>query len=134
MAFGGPALGPLCSAYIERYAGFRWNLRVMAIFITITSLATAFVPETHGPTLLARKIARSGHAPPPAGFAKVLGVYKVASSRPIIFLFTEPIVTLISIYLSTLYGILYAFFQAFSVVFIEIRYGFPLFPFFRVSY
>lgn len=34
---------------------------------------------------------------------------------------TELTVTLISIYLSVLYGILYAFFQVFSVVYVDIR-------------
>ena len=42
-----------------------WNLRVMAIFSTFMSLLAAFVPETHGPTLLKWRIAKEGNAPPP---------------------------------------------------------------------
>ncbi|KAK4703212.1 hypothetical protein P7C70_g3006, partial [Phenoliferia sp. Uapishka_3] len=38
MAFGGPALGPLCSSFIDTDEGFRWNLRVMAIFSTVVSI------------------------------------------------------------------------------------------------
>lgn len=126
MAFGGPALGPLCSSFIEVNAGFRTNLRVMAAFITVTSALVALVPETHGPTLYKRKLRRECKAkdvepPSSGGIGRVLAVFKIALSRPIIFLTTEPIVTLISLYLSTLYAILYACFESFSVVYVEIR-------------
>ncbi|KAJ7075667.1 major facilitator superfamily domain-containing protein [Mycena belliarum] len=121
MAFGGPALGPLASAFIEHEAGFHWNFRVMAIFSTFMSILVALVPETHGPTLLKRRIAKAGNAPPPLDFLQVMGVFKVALARPIIYLFTEPVVMLVSIYLSVLYGILYGFFEAFTIVYLEIR-------------
>lgn len=109
MAFGGPALGPLCSAFIQTDAGFqyvlplepslqgvdvlsvyfrRWNLRVMAIFCTVTSILVAFVPETHGPTLLKWRVKKEGNAPPPVGARKILAVYRVALARPIIYLFS----------------------------------------------
>ncbi|KAJ6569429.1 major facilitator superfamily domain-containing protein [Mycena capillaripes] len=121
MAFGGPALGPLISAFVQHDAGFRWNFRVMAIFSVVLSILVALVPETHGPTLLKRRIAKEGKSPPPLSFGKVVTVFKGALSRPMIYLFTEPVVMLISIYLSVLYGILYGFFEAFTVVFLEIR-------------
>ncbi|KAJ7153569.1 major facilitator superfamily domain-containing protein [Mycena crocata] len=121
MAFGGPALGPLASAFIQHDAGFHWNFRVMAIFSTVLSVVVAFIPETHGPTLLRWRIAKEGNAPPPLKFSKVMSVFKVALSRPIIYLFTEPVVMLVSIYLSVLYGILYGFFEAFTVVYLDIR-------------
>ncbi|KAJ7915667.1 major facilitator superfamily domain-containing protein [Mycena leptocephala] len=101
-AFGGPALGPLASAFIQHDAVPQWNLRVMAVFSAILSILVALVPETHGPT-------------------KVMSVFRVALARPIIYLFTEPVVMLVSLYLSTLYGALYGFIQAFSVVYLEIR-------------
>ncbi|GAA5820354.1 hypothetical protein JCM3770_002780 [Rhodotorula araucariae] len=122
-AFGGPSLGPLCSAFIEVDAGFRWNLRVMAIFSTVLSLCVAFVPETHHPTLVRRRAAKVAalEAPASARIGEVLQVFKVALSRPVVFFCTEPIVLFISIYLSILYGVLYGFFEAFTVVWVEIR-------------
>ena len=112
----------------------------MAIFSTVMSLLAAFVPETHGPTLLKWKIKREGNAPPSLTASQVVGVYKVALARPFVYMITrepscartgcvkcpltiaeEPIVTLVCIYLSFLYGILYGFFQAFGVVWLEIR-------------
>ncbi|KAJ7756231.1 major facilitator superfamily domain-containing protein [Mycena metata] len=125
MAFGGPSLGPLASAFIQNDAGYQWNFRVMAIFCTVLSILVVFVPETHGPTLLKWKNKRQGQAPPPLEFGKVMTVFKTAIARPMIYLFTEPVVMLVSIYLSTLYGILYGFFEAFGVVYMEIR-GFKL--------
>ncbi|GAA5984049.1 hypothetical protein JCM5350_005004 [Sporobolomyces pararoseus] len=124
MAFGGPALGPLCSAFIENDVGYRWNLRVMAIFSTVTSIAVALVPETHGPTLLKQKLkaeASSAEVVPKVSFGKIITTYKIALKRPVLFFFTEPIVLFISIYLSILYGILYGFFEAFSIVYVEER-------------
>ncbi|KAJ7875363.1 major facilitator superfamily domain-containing protein [Mycena olivaceomarginata] len=120
-AFGGPSLGPLISAFIQHDAGWRWNLRVMAIFSTVLSILVAFIPETHGPTLHKWKLAKEGNAPPPPKLGKVMAVFKVALSRPMVYLFTEPVVMLVSIYLSILYGILYGFFEAFGVVYLEIR-------------
>ncbi|KAJ7186900.1 major facilitator superfamily domain-containing protein [Mycena filopes] len=120
-AFGGPALGPLVSAFIEQDANFHWNLRVMAIFCGVFSILVAFVPETHGPTLLRWKMAKSGQAPPPTTFNKVISVFRTAISRPVIYLFTEPLVMFVSLFLSVLYGILYGFFEMFTLVFLEIR-------------
>ncbi|KAJ7938356.1 major facilitator superfamily domain-containing protein, partial [Mycena leptocephala] len=116
-----PSLGPLISAFIQTDAGFRWNLRVMAIFSTVFSVLAAFVPETHGPTLLKWRIAKEGKSRPPLKFSQVMAVFKVALARPVIYLFTEPVVLIVSIYLSILYGTLYSFFESFEVVYIEIR-------------
>ncbi|KAK7055159.1 hypothetical protein R3P38DRAFT_2845480 [Favolaschia claudopus] len=108
MAFGGPALGPLISAFIEHGAG--WHILV------------AFVPETHGPTLLKWRLEREGNTPAPLTFRKIITVFRVALARPVLYLFTEPVVMLVSIYFSVLYGILYGFFEAFTVVYLEIRH------------
>ncbi|GAA5830567.1 hypothetical protein JCM3766R1_002764 [Sporobolomyces carnicolor] len=124
MAFGGPSLGPLCSSFIETEVGYRWNLRVMAIFSTVTSIMVAFVPETHGPTLAKREAAKSMRLEKKRGgvdLRKIVGVYKQALKRPVLFFVTEPIVLFVSIYLSILYGILYGFFEAFGIVFVEER-------------
>ncbi|BGP35817.1 hypothetical protein JCM10296v2_007669 [Rhodotorula toruloides] len=122
-AFGGPSIGPLLSAFIEHDAGFRWNLRVMAIFSTVTSILVAFVPETHHPTLhrwrLAKEVAVEVK---PGGWRVIFGVYKQALARPFVFLFTEPVVLFVSVYLSVLYGVLYGFFEAFTVVWLEKRH------------
>lgn len=60
----------------------------MAIFSGVLCILVAFVPETHGPTLLQWRIAKNGEAPPPASFRKVVYVFKGALARPVIYLFT----------------------------------------------
>lgn len=109
-SFIGPAFGVICGSLIERDAGFRWNLRVQAIFITVTSIFAALVPETHAPTLMKRRLKRQGIEPPELSASQVVDVYRVALSRPFIFIATEPVVTFVCLVLSTLYGILYAYF------------------------
>ncbi|KAK4331080.1 Polyamine transporter 4 [Rhodotorula toruloides] len=145
-AFGGPSIGPLLSAFIEHDAGFRWNLRVMAIFSTVTSILVAFVPETHHPTLHRWRLAKEAAVEvKPGGWQVIFGVYKQALARPFVFLFTEPVVLFVSVYLSVLYGVLYVpsvptpkrreltrsyrflhisygFFEAFTVVWLEKRH------------
>lgn len=121
MAFGGPSLGPLISAFVQYDAGLRWNLRVMAILSTVFSIMVAFIPETHGPTLLKWRIAKEKMVVPSADFVTVMAVFKNALARPIVYLFTEPVVALVSVYFSILYGILYGFFEAFTVVYLDIR-------------
>ncbi|KAJ6476266.1 major facilitator superfamily domain-containing protein [Mycena sanguinolenta] len=121
MAFGGPSLGPLVSAFIQHDAGWHWNFRVMAIFCTVLSILVAFIPETHGPTLLKWRNAKEGNAPPPVKLSQIIAVLKVGLSRPLLYLFTEPVVMVVSFYFSILYGILYGFFEGFTVVYLEIR-------------
>jgi hypothetical protein len=60
----------------------------MAIFSTVFSLLAAFVPETHGPTLLKWRIAKEGKSRPRLKFSQVMAVFKVALARPVIYLFT----------------------------------------------
>ncbi|KAJ6510608.1 major facilitator superfamily domain-containing protein, partial [Mycena sanguinolenta] len=120
-AFGGPSLGPLASEFIQEYTDFRWNLLVMAIFSAVFSILVGLVPETHGPTLVKWRFAKEGKAPPPLHFTKIMAVFRIALARPIIYFVTEPVVMLVSLYLSVLYGILYGFFEAFSVVYLDIR-------------
>nr|GAT58292.1 MFS transporter [Mycena chlorophos] len=121
MAFGGPSIGPLVSTFIETYAGYQWNLRVIAIFSTFLSLLVAFVPETSGPILLRRKLKREGTEVAEPSVSELISTMKTAISRPLVYLFTEPVVMLVSIYLSVLYGILYGFFEAFTVVWVDTR-------------
>lgn len=66
-----------------------WNLRVIAIFCTFTSLLAAFVPETHHPTLIRHRAEKeSGEPVARKSVAAVVRVYQGALSRPFIFLFT----------------------------------------------
>lgn len=105
MAFGGPTLGPLCSNFIQTAAGIDWNFRVSFIYTVLTSVAVMLLPETHGPTILRRRMKREGVEVDKPTFGQVVNTYVIALKRPMEFLFLEPIVTLVCIYLSLLYGV-----------------------------
>lgn len=60
----------------------------MALCCTVTSIPVLFVPETHGPTLLKRKLAREGRALPALKAREVASIYGAALARPFVYLFT----------------------------------------------
>lgn len=115
-AFGGPALGPLIGEFITNHAYWRWNLRVQAIFVGVTWIGLiCFVPESHHPTLLRQRAKRMIKEQKknqnedfeiilPAG-PTLLTRLKLACYKPLVYLFTEPIVAAVCLYLSLLYGI-----------------------------
>lgn len=83
--------------------------------------------ETFKKVILQRRARKLGIPGPPAspvhgwGYARLIVTMTVA--RPLRMLFREPIVLLLSIYTSFVFGVLYAFFAAFPYVF-GLEYGF----------
>lgn len=88
------------------------------------------MPETYAPTLLRRRARALQKASTSQGGQLVyyiskydinrkpaLEVLKINLTRPFILLFTEPIVFLLSLYISIVYGTLYLFFTAYPIVF-----------------
>lgn len=79
-----------------------------------------FVPETYAPVILSRRAKKlrkttsddcyvAEHDLMHHSFGHIAQVYL---TRPLKLLFTEPIVTLMSLYAAILYGLLYMFFVA----------------------
>lgn len=84
-AFGGPGLGPVIASFVDHRAGFRWNLRMQAIFIATTTIACIIlVPETGSP-LLKQKTKAEGTD---SRASSVLATCKRALIGPFIWLFT----------------------------------------------
>lgn len=125
--FLGPVMGPLIGGYIGDHAGWRWIYWVMLIYSgVIYVLAVLLVPETHHVTLLRRRakklIKLTGDTKYKTKYdlapVKLTSMMKVALFRPF-QLFVELIVFLISVYMSVIYALLYMFFFAYPVVFME---------------
>ncbi|KAJ5908613.1 hypothetical protein N7495_001295 [Penicillium taxi] len=124
--FMGPAIGPLVGGYLFDNCGWRWLYWLQLILAFCAwALVTFTVPETYAPILLRKRAAKLRKAendekytteaeldPRPLG--QKLSIYLW---RPFQLLFLEPIVFLISIYMSVLYGLLYMFFVAFPIVY-----------------
>lgn len=125
--FLGPVMGPLVGGFIGDYAGWRWIYwTTLAFSGLVYGYCLLVIPETHHPTILKRraawlrKVTGDGRyktakeiSPKP-----LLATMAVSLQRPVLLL-SEVIVFLVTIYMSVIYGLLYMFFFAFPVVFME---------------
>lgn len=126
----GPSLGPVIAGFLELKKDWRWSFYVLLMLGGASALLMLTIPETHGPTVLRHKARRIRKAQIP-GYENVkaqiednnlsiVGVYKVALTRPWIILF-DPVSFLIAIYLSVVYTLLYMLFTIYPIVFQEKR-------------
>lgn len=124
-------MGPVVGGFLGQGAGFRWVQGFMAIFSGLVWIvASLFVPETYAPLLLRKRARRlskiTGHVyrskmDLERGEVSVKDAFGAVLLRPWILLFAEPIVLLLSIYMAIVYGTLYMLFDAFPIVFQEVR-------------
>lgn len=126
--FIGPAIGPLVGGFLSDAAGWRWLYWIQLILAGIVWVLITFtVPETYAPTILAKRAKKMRASTNDAThvteqdlderpFTERLWIFLV---RPVQLLFLEPIVFLVSVYMSVLYGLLYMFFVAFPIIYQE---------------
>lgn len=126
--FIGPAIGPLAGGFLGDAAGWRWLYWIQLILSAVCWLFLTFtIPETYAPILLSRRAKKlrkeTGDARyvtekelDPRPFREQLRIFLI---RPLQLLFLEPIVLLISLYMSVLYGLLYMFFVAYPIVYVQ---------------
>lgn len=119
--FVGPAIGPLVGGFLSDALGWRWLYWIQLIVSgTAWVLITFTVPETYTPKLLSRRAAKMRKQTGDDRYVteedldvRPLGErLRLFLLRPLQLLFLEPIVLLISLYMSVLYGLLYQFFVA----------------------
>ncbi|KAJ7165627.1 MFS general substrate transporter [Mycena crocata] len=125
--YGGPVLGPIVGGFVGEKLGWRWILWVNMIFAGVILLLCSTLPETFAPTILRKRAerlrAKTGRDDIAteqelfkASFARILTETLI---RPFQMIVTEPILLLMSLYIALIYGLLYAFFFSFPVVFGE---------------
>ncbi|KAG9185795.1 MFS general substrate transporter [Alternaria panax] len=125
--FMGPLLAPFIGGFITQSdLGWRWTVYISS-FMGFLSFALLFffMEETYPPVVLINKASELRRRTKNWGIHakqeeievdfKELIVKNV--SRPMRILFTEPIVLLITIYMSFIYGLLYLFLTAYALVF-----------------
>jgi DHA1 family multidrug resistance protein-like MFS transporter len=125
--FMGPLLTPFVGSFITiSYLGWRW-MEYISSFMGFTAfiLTLFFLPETYAPVILVSKASDLRRKTQNWGIhakqeeievdLKELVIKNVG--RPLRILFTEPIVLLITIYMSFIYGLLYLFLTTYSLVF-----------------
>ncbi|KIM92697.1 hypothetical protein OIDMADRAFT_139206, partial [Oidiodendron maius Zn] len=122
--FLGPVIGPVVGGFLSDAKGWKWLYWLQLILAGVVWIAITF---TYPARILAQKAAGlrkdTGDQPYTSiidvrteSFASYLGAYLI---RPFRLLFTELIVSLVSLYMSVLYGVLYMFFVSFPVIFQE---------------
>ncbi|KAF8160601.1 major facilitator superfamily domain-containing protein [Pholiota molesta] len=133
--FLGPVIGPIVGGFVVENPRLGWHFTFWLMFIfSAVNLITGyfFTPETYAPVLLRWRAERlfkaSGghvhyvsvhHQDQTKSFGQVM---RTNLSRPFIFLVTEPIVLFLAIYISIVYGTLYALFSGFPIVFQQHRH------------
>ncbi|KAI0295170.1 MFS polyamine transporter [Multifurca ochricompacta] len=126
--FLGPVLGPVISGYIVvSHLGWRWVFWVMMIFAGFcTALGAVFIPETYAPARRLRALDPEKNKNLYAEGEKIDWAPRAFLDRtilrPIRMLFVEPILLLITVYISLVYGVIYAMFEAFPVIFVRIHH------------
>lgn len=130
--FVGPFMGPFIGGFIaSSYLGWRWTLYFPAIMSLVNGAASIIcLRETYPPCLLVTKAVAMRRQTDNWGiharqerveveFGELIEKY---FTRPLKMLITEPIILLVSLYMSFIYGLVYALLEAYPFVF-ENVYG-----------
>ena len=125
--FLGPMIAPFIGAFtVTSYLGWRWDGYWSAIMgYTTATLIVFFVKETYAPVVLVEKAGNlrrrtknwAIHAKQEEIEVDLLEMAEKNVTRPIRMFITEPILLLIGLYLSFVYGLMYITLSAFPLVF-----------------
>ncbi|KAI0517370.1 polyamine transporter 1 [Xylaria bambusicola] len=125
--FTGPLLAPFIGGFIvESYLGWRWTMYITSFMGFLAfALDVLFMNETYPPVVLVEKAAELRrrtlnwgiHAKQEEIEVDFVELIQKNFTRPMRLLFFEPIVTLLSIYVAFIYGLLYLFLTAYPLVF-----------------
>ncbi|KAI0536293.1 polyamine transporter 1 [Xylaria digitata] len=125
--FTGPLLAPFVGGFIvESYLGWRWTMYITSFMGFLAfALDLLFMSETYPPVVLVEKAAELRrrtlnwgiHAKQEEIEVDFAELIQKNFTRPMRLLFFEPIVTLLSIYVAFIYGLLYLFLTAYPLVF-----------------
>ncbi|KAM6485984.1 major facilitator superfamily domain-containing protein [Trichoderma sp. SZMC 28011] len=123
----GPVVGPIAGGFIAEYSTWRWvfwSSSMAAVFIQVVGLL--WLRESHPGTLLRRKrdclVKATGNHKLHTGNAEpetLLGKLGRAVERPIRMFTTQPIITVIAIYMAYLFGTLYLMLATFPSIWTE---------------
>lgn len=129
--FAGPAVSPIIGGFIvDSYLGWRWTAWITLILAALTGTFGLFaMPETSAPRILQHRARRlrfetgnwALHAKADENPITRQTIVRVYLIRPWLMIAQEPILALVTAYMSFIYGILYLLFEAYPVSFQEER-------------
>ncbi|PKK49561.1 hypothetical protein CI102_6110 [Trichoderma harzianum] len=133
--FGGPFTGPIVGGFTaSSHLGWRWTLYIPAILGLVNgAISTVLVPETYAPLILAADAAAMRrktnnwaiHARHEMVETDVRDLVTKYFTRPLRMLITEPMICLVSLYMSFIYGLVYALLEAYPFVFGQVYHMRP---------
>jgi MFS family permease len=127
--FPGPAMGPFIGGFVTRHKGWKWSQYTLAIFYLASWLPVFLLEETYLKVIMTRQkrtqeaAAAESQAKKPGASTLLLGVLFITLLRPTKMLFTEPIVSFLSIYVAFNFAVIFTFFASVPYVF-GLVYGF----------
>lgn len=135
MAEAGATLGPVIGGFTVQDAGWRWTFGVSGIVLAfLLAIFIVTVPETRGGVILARRAKKlRKQEQEPKYFAMherirsehtVSALAKEMVGRPLLMLFTEPIVFWFALFDGVNYAVIYIFLEAYPLIFVQ--YGFTM--------
>ena len=129
--FIGPVMGPILGGFITMsHLGWRWTAWLTMIMAALFGIIGFFViDETFAPVLLQRRAKKLKYqtknwALHAEADEKEVNLKEIADKyllKPFKMLALEPILVLVTLYMSLIYGIIYGFFEVFPVTFQEER-------------
>jgi DHA1 family multidrug resistance protein-like MFS transporter len=131
--FVGPFTAPAAGGFIvSSHLGWRWTLYIPSFLSLVNGgISFFFLPETYAPCILVEKAAAIRRQTGNWGIHSRYDQVEVDArelidryfTRPLKMLITEPIILLVSLYMSFIYGLVYCLLEAYPYVFEEV-YGF----------
>ncbi|KAF2178944.1 polyamine transporter 4 [Zopfia rhizophila CBS 207.26] len=138
LVFSGPTFGPIIGGFIASSSlSWRWTMWVVVIAgLAMAGLANLTFTETYPPKVLQKKAKklrketgnpniRSALDEESVSIRYITQVYLI---RPWNLFFTEPILVLLTVYQSFIYGLMYLFYQSYPIAFGEVRQWNDPFP------
>ncbi|KAJ6031164.1 hypothetical protein N7540_001896 [Penicillium herquei] len=130
LSFGGPVLGPVLANYMGQTDVLSWRWSAWVILIgsgAIFVLIILFQPETYAPLLLKWKGQQLRKITGDKRFRSEMDLEKIAlftriggaMKRQFLITFHEPIILLISLYMTVLYIVLFTFFDGYTYIFTD---------------
>lgn len=123
------SLGPLICGFVFASTNWRWTQYVTLMVALAAFLLGVGMPETYNRSLLRRRAARLGLAPPKLLSAQsgvtLIDMTHVTFVTPLKMLFTEPIVAILSVYLAFNFAVLFQWFIAVPAV-LHLVYNFTI--------
>lgn len=121
----GPVLGPMMGGWVtQEIEKWRWIFYIKAIAIAIVCFPMLFIRESYTPRILANRADRlrkdTGNAALSTIFERrkesIAQIFTRGSIRPLVLFASEPIIQMIAVYVSVIYGVIHLLVATFPAV------------------